>query len=98
MLVERYRRGTPEKFWSTFTGTDGSHLNYKAILRHLADERALQNRLDAEAARREYGSNFNHVFAYIRNGVRCVKSKDSDIAKQYQALRQGVTSVEEDDD
>ena len=97
VLVERYRRGTREEFWSTFTA-DGNHLNYKAILRHLADERALQNRLDAEAARREYGSDFNHVFAYIRNGVRCIKSKDSDIAKQYQALRRGVTSIEEDDD
>src|ERR1700679_560503 len=88
VLVERYRRGNPEEFWSTFS-TDGNRWNYKAILKHLADERALQNKLDAEAARREYGSNFNRVFAYNRNGVQCIKTKDSDIAKQYWALRQG---------
>ena len=97
VLVERYRRGTPAEFWSTFT-TAGNRWNYKAILKHLADERALQNKLDAEAARREYGSDFNRVFAYNRNGVQCVKSKDSDIAKQYQALRKRETHIEEDDD
>ena len=96
VLVERYCRGTPEEFWSTFT-TDGNRWNYKAILKHLADERALQNKLDAEAARREYGSDFNCVFTYHRNGVQCIKSKDSDIAKQYWALRQGETIIEDDD-
>ena len=49
VLVEWYRRGTPAEFWSTFT-TAGNRWNYKAILKHLADERALQNKLDAEAA------------------------------------------------
>ena len=96
VLVERYRRGSPAEFWSTFTA-NGNRWNYKAILKHLADERASQNKLDAEAARREYGSDFNLVFAYNRNGVQCIKSKDSDIAKQYRALRQGETNIDEDD-
>ena len=97
MLVERYRRGTPAEFWSTFS-TNGTRWNYKAILKHLAEERAFQNKLDTEAARREYGREFGRVFTYIRNGVRCIKSKDSDIAKQYRALRQGETSIVEDED
>jgi hypothetical protein len=96
VLVERYRRGTPAEFWSRFS-TNGKRWNYKAILKHLADERSLQNKLDAEAARREYGRDFDHVFAYNRNGVQCIKSKDSDIAKQYRALR-GGTSIEEDEE
>ena len=97
VLVEQYRRGTPADFWSAFS-TNGNQWNYKAILKHLAEERALQNKFDAEAARREYGGDFGHVFTYNRNGVRCIKSKDSDIAKQYRALRQGVTSMDEDED
>jgi hypothetical protein len=96
VLVERYHRGTPAEFWSTFT-TNGNRWNYKAILKHLADERAFQNKLDADAARREYGRDFDRVFAYNRNGVQCIKSKDSDIAKQYRALR-GVTGIEEDEE
>lgn len=97
MLVERYRSGTPAEFWRKFS-TNGNRWNYKAILKHLAEERALQNKLDAEAARREYGCNFGQIFTYNRNGVRCIKSKDSDIAKQYRALREGGTSIEEDED
>jgi len=77
--------------------TNGNRWNYKAILKHLAEERALQNKLDAEAARREYGSDFNIVFAYNRNGVQCIKSKDSDIAKQYRVLRWGETNIEDGD-
>jgi hypothetical protein len=97
VLVERYCRGTAEEFWSTFT-TDGNRWNHKAILKHLAEERALQNKLDADAAWKEYGSDFDRVFSYNRNGVHCVKRKDSDVAKQYQALKQGETSIGEDDD
>jgi hypothetical protein len=97
VLVERYRRGTPTEFWSTFS-TDGNRWNYKAILKHLAEERALQNKLDAEAARREYGDDFSRIFTYNRNGVQCTKSKDSDIAKQYRALRERGTSIDEDED
>jgi hypothetical protein len=97
VLVERYRRGTPTEFWSMFS-TDGNRWNYKAILKHLAEERASQNKHDAEAARREYGGDFSRVFTYNRNGVQCIKSKDSDIAKQYRALRQGGTSIYEDED
>jgi len=94
VLVERYRRGTPEEFWATFT-TDGKHWNYKVILKHLAEERHLQNQHNAQAAWREFGSDFNRVFLYSRNGAQCVKSKDSDIAKQYRALKGGI---EEDED
>ena len=96
MLVERYRRGTPEEFWATFT-TDGNRWNYKAILKHLTKERRSQDRHDAEAARREFGSGFDKLFSYSRNGVQCIKSKDSDIAKQYWALK-GEMVLEEDDD
>jgi hypothetical protein len=96
VLVERYRRGTPTEFWSTFS-TNGNRWNYKAILKCLSDERAFQNKLDAKAARREYGMDFDRVFTYNRNGVRCIKSKDSDIAKQYRALR-GGTSIEGDEE
>jgi hypothetical protein len=99
VLIERYRRGTPEEFWRTFS-TNGNRWNYKAVLKHLADERALHNNFDAAAARREYGSDFNRVFAYNRNGVQCIKTKDSDISKQYRALRKGGTTsnIEEEDD
>ena len=97
MLVERYRCGTPADFWSAFS-TNENRWNYKAILKQLAGERALQNKLDAEAARRGYGGDFGNVFTYNRNGVRCIKSKDSDIVKQYRALRQGVTIIDEDED
>jgi hypothetical protein len=96
VLIERYRRGTPEEFWSTFT-TEGKRWNYKAILAHLAEEHSTQNKRDAEAARQEYGSDFSRVFSYNKNGVRHIKSKDSDIAKQYWALKRGETSVEDDD-
>ena len=88
MLVERYRRGTPEEFWRTFT-TDGKRWNYKAILTHLAEERVAPNKHDADAAQREYGSDFSRVFSYNKNGVQHIKSKDSDIAKQYRASSKG---------
>ena len=78
--------------------TDGKHWNYKAILTHLAEEHVAQNKHDADAARREYGSDFGRVFSYNKNGVQHIKSKDSDIAKQYQALERGETNVEDDND
>jgi hypothetical protein len=95
VLVGRYRCGTPEEFWATFT-TDGKRWNYKAVLKRLAEDRHSQNQRDAEAARMEFGTRFDKVFSYNRNGVQHVKSKDSDIAKQYRALK-GEMVIEEED-
>jgi len=44
----------------------------------------------------EFGTRFDKVFSYNRNGVQHVKSKDSDIAKQYRALK-GEMVIEEED-
>lgn len=87
MLVQRFRRGLPEEFWSEFTTPAGKPLSYTAIVRRLQEQREAADLVLAEKAREEYRDRFNNVFSYRGRGLeQVVMSKTSDIAKHYRKL------------
>jgi hypothetical protein len=49
-----------------------------------------------QQARNEYGTTFDTVFAYMKNGQRHVKAKASDVAKQYVLLK-GIKDYDGDE-
>jgi hypothetical protein len=74
-------------------------LGYKAILRRLAAERQATNERLLQQARSEFGTTFDTTFSYVKDGQRHVKTKASDVAKQYLSLKglQGYDDDEGDD-
>ena len=98
ILVTRWREGTPEDFWAEFS-EGGKSLGYKVILRRLAAERKATNEGLLQQARSEYGAAFDTKFSYMKDGQRHVKTKASDVAKQYLSLKgvQGYNDDEGDD-
>jgi hypothetical protein len=71
-------------------------LGYKVILRRLAAERKATNEELLQQARSEFGSTFDTTFSYIKDGQRHVKTKASDVAKQYLSLKGGYNDDEDD--
>jgi hypothetical protein len=95
ILVTRWRKGTPEGFWAEFS--EGGKLSgYKIILRRLAAERKATNEGLLQQARSEYGAAFDAEFSYMKDGRRHVKTKASDVAKQYILLK-GIKDYDDDE-
>ena len=69
-------------------------MTYTAICKRLVELRAAEDEKLAAKAKEEYGSNFGDVFSYRKCGRAYVKTKSSDIAKQYRAL----IGLDNDDD
>ncbi|KAJ7617640.1 hypothetical protein DFH06DRAFT_1483471 [Mycena polygramma] len=88
-LVEHYRQGTPDEFWSTFRRKDGGKMSYTAICAAIRSERKTADRDLAAQARREYGVDFDSQFSYrcSKTNTRVVMTKDSSIAKEYKRLQ-----------
>jgi hypothetical protein len=74
-------------------------LGYKGILRQLAAERKATNERLLQQARSEFGAAFDTTFSYIKDGQHHVKTKASDVAKQYLSMKgiQGYNDDEGDD-
>lgn len=68
------------------------------ILRRLAAERKATNEQLLQQARSEFGADFDTKFSYMKDGQRHVKTKASDVAKQYLSLKgiQGCNDDSED--
>ncbi|CAA7264058.1 unnamed protein product [Cyclocybe aegerita] len=96
VLIKEWRRGSPDEFWAHFV-VDGKPLGYKAILDKLAEWRGVENNMLCERAKLEYGEQFSSIFSYTKNGRKCVKTKASDVAKQYREL-QGIQDNDDDDE
>jgi hypothetical protein len=62
-------------------------LGYKLILHQLAEERKATNERLHQQAKNEFGTAFNTVFLYVKNGQCHVKTKASDVAKHYVLLK-----------
>jgi hypothetical protein len=79
---------------------EGKQLGYKSILRRLAEEQKATNERLLQQARSEFGAAFDTTFLYMKDGQRHVKTKASDVAKQYLTLKgiQGYNDEECDDD
>ena len=75
-------------------------MGYKVILRRLAAKRKATNEELLQQARSEFGSAFDSTFSYMKDGQRHVKTKASDVAKQYLSLKgvKGYNDDEEDGD
>ncbi|KAF8199330.1 hypothetical protein K438DRAFT_1516533, partial [Mycena galopus ATCC 62051] len=88
-LVERYRQGTPDEFWSAFKSKDGSPMSYTAICAALRNERKNTDKELADQARKEYGEEFESQFSYrsSKTNARVVMTKNSSIAKEYKRLK-----------
>ena len=71
-------------------------MGYKSILRRLAAERKATNEQLHQQAQNEYGTTFAATFSYVKNGQRHVKTKASDIAKQYVLLK-GIQGYDDDE-
>jgi hypothetical protein len=76
----------PEDFWAEFSEA-GKPLGYKSILARLTAERKKHDAWLYQKAKDEFGTSFNDTFSYTKNGQRHVKTKASDVAKQYMKLR-----------
>ena len=71
-------------------------MGYKVILHRLAAERKAMNERLHQQARDEFGATFDATFSYMKNGQHHVKTKASDVAKQYLLLK-GIKGYDEDD-
>jgi hypothetical protein len=71
-------------------------LGYKSILRRLAEERKATNERLLQQARSEFGAVFDTTFSYMKDGQRHVKTKASDVAKQYVLLK-GIKDYDDDE-
>jgi hypothetical protein len=71
-------------------------LGYKSILARLTVERKKHDARLYQKAKEEFGTSFDDTFSYMKNGQRHVKTKASDVAKQYMKLR-GKTGIDCDE-
>jgi hypothetical protein len=71
-------------------------MGYKLILRRLTEERKATNEQMCQQAKNEFGTAFDSVFSYTKNGQRHVKVKASDVAKQYVLLK-GIKDYDDDE-
>ena len=71
-------------------------MGYKVILNRLAEERKATNERLRQQARDEFGTAFDTTFMYMKNGQHHVKTKASDVAKQYRLLK-GIKGDDDDE-
>ena len=71
-------------------------MGYKLILCRLAEERKATNERLHQQAKDEFGTAFDTTFSYVKNGQRHVKTKASDVAKQYVLLK-GIKGYDDDE-
>jgi len=86
VMVERWRTGTPDQFWSEFSHDDGHHMHYTPISAVLRRQRRIADEAMAAHARAEYGESFPQHFTYRRGNEVHVMTKPSAIAKHYRSL------------
>ena len=94
MIVVRWRQGSEADFWKDFTDNEGNRMTYTAIVKKLTANRLRSDAEVAKQAKEEFGNRFNEVFIYRKNGVKHVKTKAADIAKQYRVIK-GHMDVDE---
>ena len=71
-------------------------MGYKEILCRLAAEQQATNEQLLQQARSEFGTAFDSKFSYMKDGQRHVKTKASDVAKQYLSLK-GIQGYNDDE-
>jgi len=94
MIIVRWRQGSEADFWKDFTDNDGNRMTYTAIVKKLTANRLRSDAEMAKQAKEEFGSRFDEIFVYRKNGVNHVKTKAADIAKQYRVIK-GHMDVDE---
>jgi hypothetical protein len=82
--VKRWRQSSEQEFWREFSDASGQKLSYTTIVDRLTQIRKERDRKMADRAKAHYGENFKNVFVYKKSGACFVKTKDRDIAKQFQ--------------
>jgi hypothetical protein len=83
-IVKRWRQSSEREFWREFSDTSGQKFSYTTIVDRLTQIRKEQDKKMADRARAHYGEEFNSIFCYKKSSVLFVKTKDRDIAKQFQ--------------
>lgn len=83
VVVERWRKGTPEEFWATYSGEDGKHLTFTVICRLLREERLAEDKELYERLKVEYGPSFGEIFTYRRGGQTYVMTNPTRVANKY---------------
>jgi hypothetical protein len=86
VVIERWRRTTPEDFWKEFSHDDGTRMTFTGIIACLRQQRLAQDRAIAEQAHREYGDTFQDHFTYRRGSQVLIMSDPVSIAKRYRSL------------
>ena len=87
MVVTRWRLGTEADFWKEFSDDSGNRMSYTGVVKTLKANRVKLDEEIAACAKKEYGSQFREIFVYRKNGALHVKTKPSEIAKQYWILQ-----------
>ncbi|KAJ7150519.1 hypothetical protein C8R43DRAFT_1191802, partial [Mycena crocata] len=98
LVEERQKFATEEAFWMRYTTPGGVRLRYQQILDTLKQARESEEKSDADAARRFFHNNLDHVdadgaFAYTKSGQRRVKTKDSAVAEIWRDLLATNTDI-----
>ncbi|KAF8171265.1 hypothetical protein BJ912DRAFT_911648 [Pholiota molesta] len=101
ILVQALRScASLNEFYSKNVDEDGEPLTYTKTLAHLAKLRVQRINDLAQAAKAEYGSNFDKEFSYRRGKKYVTKTRPSDIAKHYCRLKnfEYIDGDDEDND
>jgi hypothetical protein len=85
VIVERWRKGTPNQFWAEFS-VDGKHMTFSAITKCLCETRLADDKELAEVAKQEYGDLFAQTFSYRRGGKVFIMTDPTSIANRYRSL------------
>ena len=80
---------SPSGFWDKFS-SDGHHMSYSAIVKHLCQEHVAADQHLAELARREYSEEFTLKFSYCCGSERLVMKTNQKIAERYCELHPNV--------
>ncbi|KAF8194612.1 hypothetical protein BJ912DRAFT_1087128 [Pholiota molesta] len=98
VLVQELRKfDDRQEFWNKHKNPDGTRKSYTKILLQLSKERAAQNALFVQAARDEFGADFDSVFGYRGSQGWVPKTRIPDIAKQY-CIMKGHKRIEDEDE
>jgi len=87
MIVTCWRLGSEADFWKEFSDDNGNRMTYTGVVKTLKANRVKLDENIAAIAKKEYGSQFGDIFMYKKNGALHIKTKPSEIAKQYRALQ-----------
>lgn len=86
MILDRWRKGTPEEFWAEFS-VEGQKMPMTMIVKHLRAIRVEEDKVLADQARREYGASFDEHFFCRKGSIRVPLSNSTAIAKRYRELK-----------